>query len=72
LRGVVAHQSGGAFHLADDRIKRAVRVLRRAEIAQPRVRLSGEAFQQRGGEPRFPDAGLAGEQHHLAFTRLCP
>ena len=30
-----------------------------------------EAFQQRGREPRFADAGLAGEQHHLAFAGLC-
>jgi hypothetical protein len=34
-------KSGGAFHLKDDRIKRAVRVLCRAEIAQARVRLGG-------------------------------
>ena len=46
-------------------------MLRRAEIAQARVRLGGEAFEQRGREPRFADAGLAGEQHHLAFTGLC-
>ena len=72
LRGVVVRKSGGTFHLADDRIKRAVGVLRRAEIAQARVRLGGEAFQQRGREPRFADAGLAGEQHHLAFAGLCP
>ena len=65
-------QSGGTFHLADDRIKRAVGVLRRAEIAQARVRLGGEAFQQRGREPRFADTGLAGEEHHLAFAGLCP
>ena len=45
LRGVVVRQSGGTFHLADDRIKRAVGVLRRAEIAQARVRLGSEAFQ---------------------------
>ena len=72
LRRVVVRQSGGAFHLADDRIKRAVGVLRRAEIAQPRVRFAGEAFQQRRREPRFADAGLAGEQHHLAFAALRP
>src|SRR5262249_40889465 len=66
---VVVHQSGGAFHLAHDRIKRTVRVLRRAEIAQARMRLGGEAFQQRGSEPRFPDTGLAGEQHHPAGIR---
>ena len=72
LRGVVVRQSGGPFHLADDRIKRAVGVLRRAEITQAGVRLAGEVFQQRGREPRFADAGLAGEQHHLAFAGLGP
>ena len=71
MRRVVVRQSGGAFHLADDRIKRAVGVLRRAEIAQARVRLAGEAFQQRRREPRFADAGLAGKEHHLAFAGLC-
>ena len=70
LRRVVARQSGGAFHLADDRIKRAVGVLRRAEIAQSRVRLAGEALQQRRRQPRFADASLAGEQHHLALAAL--
>ena len=72
LRRVVVRQSGGTFHLADDRIKRAVGVLRRAEIAQARVRLASETFQKRGREPRFADAGLAGEQHHLTFASLCP
>jgi hypothetical protein len=68
LRGVVARQSGGSFHLADDRIKRAVGVLRRAEIPQARVRFAGETFQQRRGKPRFPDAGLPGKEHHLPFA----
>ncbi len=72
LRGVVMHKSGGTFHLADDGIKRAVGVLRRAEIAQACVRLSGDAFQQRRREPGLADPGLAGEEHHLAFTSLCP
>jgi uncharacterized repeat protein (TIGR03803 family) len=34
-------------------------VLRRAEIAQARMRLVGDAFQQRGGQPRFADPSLA-------------
>ena len=51
VRLVVMRQFGGAFHLADDRIKRAVGMLRRAEIAQARVGLAGELFQQRGREP---------------------
>ena len=45
---VVARKPGGALHLADDRIERAVGVLRRAEIAQPRVRL------RRRGAPAAP------------------
>src|SRR5262249_20290128 len=52
--------------------KCAISVLWRAEITQPRVRLGRQAFQQRGREPRFADAGLARKQHHLAFTGLCP
>ena len=71
LRFVVVGQPGGAFHLADDRIKRTVGMLRGAEIAQPCVRLAGDAFQERGREPRFADAGLAGHQHHLALAGLC-
>jgi hypothetical protein len=41
-------------------------------MAQTRVRLDGEAFQQRGGKPRFANAGLTGEQHHLSFAAFCP
>ena len=46
-------------------------VLRGTEIAQARVRLAGKTFHKRGGEPRFPDAGLAREQHRLAFPSRC-
>jgi len=41
LRFVVVRQSGGALHLANDRIECTVRVLRRAEIAQARRRFAG-------------------------------
>jgi hypothetical protein len=44
-------QSSGTFHLADDRIKRAVSVLWGAEIAQSRVRFADNVFQQRRREP---------------------
>ena len=64
-------KSGGTFHLADDGIERAVGVLRRTEIAQAGVRLAGKAFQKRSREPRFANAGLTGEKHHLAFAILC-
>ena len=64
-------KSSGALHLADDRIKRAVGVLRRAEVAQARVWLGSETFQQRRRQSRLADARLTGEQHHLAFAGLC-
>ena len=34
---------------------------------EARMRFGCDAFQQCSGEPRFPDTGLAGEQHHLSF-----
>ena len=45
-------------------------MLRRAEIAQARVRLAREAFQQRRSEARFADARLAREEHYVAFGVL--
>ena len=72
LRGVVARQFSGTLHLADDRIKCAVRVVRGTETAKARMRLGGKAFQKRHREPRFPDTSLAREQHHLAFAGLRP
>ena len=45
-------------------------ILRGAEITQARMRFAAEALHERGGEPRFP--GLTGDEHHLAFTGLCP
>jgi hypothetical protein len=47
-------------------------VLGGAEIAQPRMRLGRQAFQQGGRKPGFADAGLAREQLHLAFPGLYP
>ena len=71
LRSVVVRKSGSALHLADDRIKRAVGVLWRAEIAQPRVWFRSKTFQQCRRQSRFPYASLTGEQDHLAFASLC-
>ena len=59
------------FHLADDRIKRAVGMLGRAEIAQARVRFAFEALHERSSKPRFTDTRFPREQHHLAFRSLC-
>jgi hypothetical protein len=36
------------------------------------VRLADEAFHERRSKPRLPDTCLAGKQHHLTFTPLCP
>jgi hypothetical protein len=45
-------------------------VLRRTEIAQPYVRLDGDALQECCSEPRFSDPGLAGQEHHLTLAVL--
>ena len=47
LRRIVVRKSSGPLHLADDGIKRAVRVLRGAEVAQACVWFGSKAFQQR-------------------------
>ena len=70
LRGVVVREPSSPLHLADDRIEGAVGVLRRAEVAQARVWLVSEAFQQRSRQSRLADARFTGEQHHLAFAGL--
>ena len=44
LRIVVVREPSRALHLADDRIKRAIGMLRRAEVAQSGVWLVSEAF----------------------------
>jgi hypothetical protein len=68
---VVVRKSGSTFHLADDGVKRAVRVLRGAEVSKARERLISEALQYRCRQPRLANACLAGEQHYLAFADLC-
>ena len=35
------------------------------------MQLGGEPFQQRGGQPRFANTGLTGQQHYLTFAGLC-
>src|SRR5437016_5091700 len=59
------------FELGDEGVERAVLVVRRAEIAQPGMRL---AFDMRGKcrrQPRLADARLAGNQYHPSFAGLC-
>jgi hypothetical protein len=50
LDGVFAVETGGAFELGDERIERAVLVVRRAEIAQACQILAFEPVAQGGGE----------------------
>src|SRR5262245_31935064 len=45
-------------------------MVRRREIAQPRMRFAGDALCKRRGQPRLADAGLAGDQHDPALTGL--
>jgi hypothetical protein len=63
-------QSGGAFHLANDRIKRAVGTLRGAEIAQSRVQFRSNALQQCRRQAGLADTRFSREQHHLSFASL--
>ena len=67
---VVAGEPGGAFELRDEGIERAVLVVRRAEIAQARMRLAFDVLGKRRGQPRLADARLAGDQHHPPFAAL--
>jgi hypothetical protein len=64
-------EAGGGFELCDERIERAVLMMRRAEITHARVRLALDTLRERGGESRLADARLAGDQHHPSFAALC-
>ena len=72
LRRVVAREPRGALHLADDGKERVVGALRRAEPARQRQRFAGQSLDERGGEPRLADPGLAGKEDHLSFSLLRP
>ena len=72
LRGVVVRKSGGALHLADDRIECAVGMLRRTEVAQASMWLGGEAFQQRSSKSRLADARLRRRATPLGLRRSLP
>jgi hypothetical protein len=69
LGRVVLRKAGGAFELCDKGIQRAVLMVRRAEIAQPGVRLAFEALAQRRGQPRLADARLARQKYDLPLAR---
>ena len=69
LGRVVMREACGPFELRDKGMERAVLMVRRAEIAQPRVRPAFEPLAQRRGQPRFADARLARQQYHLPLAR---
>src|SRR6516225_9472948 len=45
--------------------------MRRAKIAQARMRLVCDVLEKRYGQPRFADARLTGDQHHSALAGIC-
>ena len=70
LRVIVAREPSRARHMADDRMERAVGVLRRTEIAQPYMRFTCQTLKERRRQSRLADASLAREQHDLTLARL--
>ena len=70
LGTILAANTGGVLKLADERKKRAVLLQRRAEIAQPEVRLLGDVLLERPCEARLSDPGFAADQHDATFAGL--
>src|SRR6516225_9037050 len=70
LGPVVPDEPGAAFELGDERIERAVLMMRRAEIAQAGVGLGSDVLGKCRREPRLADARLARDQHHPSFAAL--
>ena len=66
---LVGAHSGGEFELLDDRIEGAVGVVRRALVEQAEMALGRQALMDDLTDARLADAGLARDQHHLAFAR---
>ena len=62
--------SGRAFHVADNWIERAIRVLRRAEVSHACMRLARQPLQERRRQSRLAYARLSREQHDLALARF--
>src|SRR6516225_5410638 len=63
-------KSGGTFELSDERVERALLVVRRTEIAQSRVRFARDPIGKGHQQTRFADPGLARDQHYLSFAGL--
>ena len=54
--------------MVDDRVKRAVGVLRGAETMNTKIALALETFRKCERKAAIADAGLAGQQHGLALA----
>jgi len=67
---VVSGEAGRSAKLVGERMERAILVVRRAEIAQAEMELGLQALLQCRSNARLADAGLARDQHNLAFARL--
>jgi hypothetical protein len=68
--GVVARQARRSFELADPGVQRRGLVMRRAELAQPGVRIKLQMALESSRNARLADARLAGEDHHPSFAGL--
>ena len=69
---VVPREARSPFEQIDHGMERAGLVERRAEVAQRRIALAGQALAQRTDEARLADAGLARQQNDLALALTDP
>jgi hypothetical protein len=67
---VLTFHAGGSYDLADDRMERAVLVIRRAMVLQPGLGLGLQPLDQRSREARLANPRFAGDQHHAPFAGL--
>ena len=68
LERVAGFQTGGTLDLVNERVERAVAVMRRAKQPEPGMRLFGKPVLQDGGQSRLADARLATDQHDAAVA----
>ena len=71
---ILAREFRAALQMLDDRVEGGVPVIWGTLIAQPQMRMRSDVTAQFMKDARLADAGLAAQQHHLAFTvaRLFP